>query len=483
MQSITLSHPQIVSIAVNVAIFVLIAIGSIVFISQLKLKEKGYKYLFVLYVIYWVPIMLVRPYRGTMQHALGDVELMWVVLAAYGFVGIFLRAFADVISYVFKFRKAFLYFSLVVQIILFIPVIAHPSTATNIVEAFGIGVGASCIGTYELLFKEQYGKKRAFLTVSLLSIPPLLANFLTAPIQSVVKTAATSHGKTDPHILLILWMIALAFCVLALIMMFFLKEKRRTTPGLFNAIEEQLSEKKNNRSQELGFFFGLAFVGMLIMFIKFSNSGSIGTMHVEQLAKYNHTSSAAYEGYLSVIFSLFQLVAGILVGTVLIKKWNTLSIFLLGSGIWVIYELAAAFIRSPIAYFCVHSLNGFAYGILYNLILAVVLKISTSGKVVTKMGGYQSILAIGITGAGWFIPWVKHRLMASNHSFNSYMHTYMVENLILFGCVLLAIVTFVLLTYFFDRDNASFKFKQPKAVESAQPLEAKKEEVLVSEKI
>jgi len=146
--------------------------------------------------------MLVRDYRGTMQSAIDNTAiLVTIVTMIYGLVGIFIRIFADVISYLFKYRKAFLYFSVIAQTILFIPIIIAPTTATNILSAIGIGIGASCIGTYELLFKEQYSNKKAFLTVSVLSIPPLLANFITAPIQSLMKTLATTTTKTDPYIL------------------------------------------------------------------------------------------------------------------------------------------------------------------------------------------------------------------------------------------------------------------------------------------
>ncbi|MBR2651500.1 hypothetical protein IKD48_01655 [bacterium] len=40
---------------------------------------------------------------------------------------------------------------------------------------------------------------------------------------------------------------------------------------------------------------------------------------------------SSYEGYISVIFSLFQLLAGVLLGTVLIRKMDTIKIFLIGS--------------------------------------------------------------------------------------------------------------------------------------------------------
>ena len=89
---------------------------------------------------------------------------------------------------------------------LIVPLMIHISTINNILSSLSIGLGASCIGTYELLFKEQYqnNNKKAFLTISILSIPPLLANFITSPIQSIVKTASTINGVVDPHNLILM---------------------------------------------------------------------------------------------------------------------------------------------------------------------------------------------------------------------------------------------------------------------------------------
>lgn len=402
--------------------------------------------------------MLVRPYRGTMQNAIGATDFVWIVTAAYGFVGIFMRVFADVISYIFKYRKAFLYFAVLAQIALFIPILVTINTTTNILQAIAIGIGASCIGSYELLFKQQYGNQKAFLTVSILSIPPLLANFLTAPIQSVVKTAATVNKVVNPQTLLIMWIIAFCFLIIVLGMLFFLKE-RRTDPMINKKYVDYLHPRYQQQNQQYIFFFSLAIIGSLIAFIKFSNSGSIGTSHIQMLAKYNGTTSQAYEGYLSVVFSFFQLVAGVLVGTVLIKRMSISKIFLIGAGVWMVYEISAAFIRNPIGYLCIHGLNGFGYGILYNLVLAIVLRLSSNNRVVTKMGLYQSILAIGITASGWFTPWVKQQLMANKNNFDTYMHVYMIENLILLGVIVIATIAFVWVAYEFNKTEKGFRMQ------------------------
>jgi hypothetical protein len=86
-----------------------------------------------------------------------------------------------------------IYLALTIGLVTYIPIIIYPSTATNVIQSLGVGVGASMIGTYQLMFNEQYGKAKQFLTVSLLSIPPLLADFIASPIQSTFS----SNGNDD----------------------------------------------------------------------------------------------------------------------------------------------------------------------------------------------------------------------------------------------------------------------------------------------
>ena len=441
---LNLSQSQIISIAVNASIFVIIAISSFLIINKLKFEQSGYKYLFLLYTIFWIPIMLVRPYRGTIQTAI-DKQFVTIALSVYGFVGIFVRIFADAINYLFRHRKTFLYICAIAELGLFLPLVINPSSATNILSSIGIGIGASCIGTYELLFKEQFGNKKAFLTVSVLSIPPLLANFLTAPIQSLIKTVATTIDATgksqvDPNILRYLWLIAIPFLLISFIMIFFLKEKRMVA-GIQLGYYRDL--RKNNQLviREWSFFIILAIIGSLIAFIKFSNSDAMATLHIQNLGSITNNDVSSYEGYISVIFSLFQLLAGVLLGTVLIRKIDTIKIFLIGSCSWIVYLISATFIQNPIGYFCVHSLNGFGYGILYNLVLAIVLNISIDNKVITKMGIYQSILSIGITVSSFFTKWLKNLL--NNSNLNLYMHDYLIENMILLAIVIIVTILFI----------------------------------------
>ena len=102
----------------------------------------------------------------------------------------------------------------------------------------------------------------------------------------------------------------LVFTMIALIMIVFMKEDRKKFDSIKN---KQLF---NYRNDSLPFII-LLIVGLLITFIKFSTSGSVATLHLQTVAKLINQDSASYEGYLSVIFSIFQLLSGVLVGTIL----------------------------------------------------------------------------------------------------------------------------------------------------------------------
>ncbi len=442
-----MTHAMLAKVLVNLGIFIVILAGSIWYLFKLPIKEKGFKLLFLTYVSFWIAPMLLRAYTGTMQNLI-DKHYTAIALAAYGVVGIFIRPLADVINCSFKSRKSFLYIACIVQAILYIPIICCPNTTTNLIESIGVGVGASCIGTFQLLFKEQYNTSKAFMTVSLLSIPPLLANFLTAPLQSILMVSSHTNGNkiVNVSILKYLWLIGLIFTCITFILIFFVKEEKQR----FGSTNLNTFDYKRDWCE----LILLCTIGSIVTFIKFSNSGAVGTLHLQTLAKTSDKDISVYEGYLSVIFSLAQLVGGILVGTCLIKYMNQLSIFCLGAITWITYMISATYITNPLGYFIIHSLNGFGYGILYNFILGTILSKSFKTHWITPMGIYQSVLSIGIALSGIFTQMIKIDLSID------FQHAVILINWILVGFCLLSVVLYSLYWhYFIQRNHILAKYK------------------------
>ncbi len=431
---------QVISVCINIAIFLIVILFSYFLIRKLNFGQKGYKSLFVLYTIFWIPLMLLRAVTGTMEsNGLGDTTYLWIPLAAYGFIGIFARIFADWIGFRTKSRKSFIYFAVIIQLITYIPIIIYPCTATNVIQSLGVGIGASAIGTYQLLFNEQYGRSKQFLTVSILSIPPLLADFISSPIQSLVMSI--SKTNYDPNVMKYFWLIGLGFVLICLVMCFFIKENR-------SYFQKDVKYKQQIQSKNEWIYYVLiCLIGSLIAFVKFANSGAIAQLHIQKLAwfKYNDTDIVkTYYGYLSVMFSLGQLFGGLLTGLVLVKKIGKIYTVLIGSLVWVIYHILALFVVNPYGYLGIHILNGFAYGIIYNLILGFVLMRTFKTYKLTPMGVYQAILSIGITISTWFTAWLKKDVLLPETEQQAYFHVSDVINWVMIGAL---IVSWILFSY------------------------------------
>jgi hypothetical protein len=90
-----------------------------------------------------------------------------------------------------------------------------------------------------LLFNEQYNTKKVFLTISILSIPPLLADFVSSAIQSTI----TSIYSVTISAFICLQIIALVTLCLLFVSSFFVKESKQFIFKDFE-FKKQIKQKK-----------------------------------------------------------------------------------------------------------------------------------------------------------------------------------------------------------------------------------------------
>ena len=435
---------NLLEIIINLVIFLVVFSCSLLFVFKLKNVTKGYKIFFISYVVFWIPLKLLRDYTSIIQNQI-DSTIVWLPLVMYGLVGIFIRPLADWLSLYLKNRKIILYGAVAIGILTFIPIIIYPSTETNVVQSIGVGVGASMIGTYELMFKEQYTKSKSFLTVSIMAFPPLIADFISAPIQSTIKIISSSNNSQslNLNIFIYLWVVGIGFYIITFLILFFVKEDRSKVGTTLNNIRLDNNENKTSFSS-ISLFVLVCITGFFISFIKFSNSGSIATLTIQNLAQNIGIQDkiASIQAYLSTIFSLAQLLGTVFVANFLVKKTNKLVSFSIGICLWILFQLVVIFNQNPYVYFGVSFFNGFAYGILYNLVLAYVLSMSFKTNKITPMGIYQCILSIGIASSSFLIPYLKE-VLKNNQG-------YLIVNYTLL--VAIAVLELIFATaYIFDR--------------------------------
>ncbi len=442
--SIMISERYKISLIINLVLFLTALTISIIFFWRIKFENKGYKKLFVFYSIFWIPIFLVRSYRGTLHNDLMiDRNLLFLPLSLYGFVGIFFRPLFDYLGIRFKSRKRVIFAALLLQLATFIPIIIKPSFATNLIQTIGVGIAASCIGSFSLWFNEQHAKEKPFLAISILSIPPLIADFVASPVQSLVRTLAITPEKTaDVNITKYLWLIGLFAILVNIVFWRFLRENPQFV-GLKKGDPKDIID--GSPKKIYCFIVVILFAGIVI-FTKFATADGIAQITLQRLV--GNSNSAPYEGYLSSVFSAAQLLGGVLMGVVGVKYFDKWMVALVGGMFFILYNMSMILLINSTSiptlakgqvYLGIQAISGFGYGVLYNLLIAHALSYGFKKNKITPIGVNQTMASIAITFANFFTTFIKDKISTDFVKANTVI-----------SYILIATVLVGLILYFFN---------------------------------
>ena len=415
---------QTLIIVLDAVLLTLVIGGTTLLINKLKLGSKNKILLFVLFILYWMAPIMCREYTGQMHihQDNGDSgSLLWVPLTVYGLAGLLWRPLTDVISYKIKSRKNIIYISLVIQLCTLWPLFVWPgSFAANIVQSIGTGVGASGIGLFNLMFSEQEHKRKIFATVSILALPPLIAEAITSCIEAILCGMVPEHGMgaDTPDIsiyldyLKYLWIIAILFIVVSFIITIFVKEDQRYLFKDHKGVEV-VSNAKDGWVIAL-----LCLTGVCFVFVRWVTAGSSSVTQLIYIAVGPDIvppnaiipdkvieEVKFFEGYLSFMFAIGQLVGAVFAALMLSKhedngKWG---LILLGFAAWVIYLIANEEVINVHVFFWTNILNGLGYGLIYPVLIGIVLnKHYMRVRIITPIGLFNTAMAVGVVGASLF---------------------------------------------------------------------------------
>ena len=372
-----------VPIITNLLILLVTLSGTLFLITKVKFEDSNYKLLFVLYLMYWITPMMLRQYTGKIHGDLIKAEydskdlldLLWVPTFVYGITGIFWKPLADFLVTKFKSRKTIIFISLIIQFIGVIPMIVKPCFATNLIQAICVGVGASCISMFTLMFNEQYAKKKVFATVSLLSLPPMIAEFASATFISIV-TSFLDEKKDSPQErvgkLKWIWIIGLILVILTFVVALFLKENKE----LVFADNKYKEPIRNN--WEIVSVFCVIFIASLAGFVKYCTSGGSMLSEMKFIAKHDGNGKKeiidTFSAYLSPILYVGRTTANLLTGFVLIKKYKKSTLFIFATSLWLLFAILSAIFISVEAKFILIIINGFCFGMVTNLSSSAMMK-------------------------------------------------------------------------------------------------------------
>lgn len=367
------------------SITILISLVVTIYLAR-KYKLSQYQILiYILLVLFWSAINLIRAYRkayaGGALDAGGlamDGIMAANIAAAYGLISIFVRLPIFAFSDFFKSRKFFIALALVFIIVSSVMVYFNPNYDTLMFSSLALGLGASMLSLFNVLFSETFSAKQAIMSVSILSVAPLLAEFLVAPIQYIFTA-------TKPNNYPGMWLSSAVIGLIALVFLFFVKDNKDNV--------RNFSVDKFKRALTNPWFISVALLGVVVSFIRFSTSGSNLISFVRMEGIDMHPLMVAY---IDVAYAVAQLFGGVMVGLSLKRLIGVKKSLILGLTASAVFTLVLSFSKNSWLIFLITPLSGLGYGITYNILLGLAMQPFEKDMREITMGIYQTFFAVGI---------------------------------------------------------------------------------------
>ncbi|MBS3990705.1 MAG: MFS transporter [Erysipelothrix sp.] len=363
----------------------IVSLVLIVWLSKKYNLNKLQLLMFVLLVLFWASINIIRSYRRV--YAISPAEFGGLgidglvtasIVSAYGLISIFARLPIFVLSDWFQSRKWFIALALWAIMLSSIYVVVKPDATSLYLSSLALGLGASMLALFNVMFSETFDSKDALVSVSILSIAPLMAEFLVAPLQTYATQEVVKNYT-------LLWSLSAVLALIAFVLLLQLKDNKTKVTNF--------SLKTFFRILFTPRFIFIALFGVLVSFIRFSTSQA-------NMVAYARTDlvnmSSLLVAYLDVVFTLFQLGAGVMVGLYFKQKFGIKWTLVLGLSLSGLFALIGGLSTHDITLFFAYGLNGFGYGISYNLLLGLALSSFLKEEREMSMGIYQTFFAIGI---------------------------------------------------------------------------------------
>ena len=359
--------------------------------------KKDQIIIFWILVLFWSAISIIRAYRKL--YAITPVEngglsltplLASQIAAGYGLMSLIVRLPMFIASDIFRRRKIFVQISLFLLIVTSFLVAFNGSYTTLYLSSLSLGISATMLALFNVMFSETFSKEKAALSVSILSVAPLLAEFIAAPIQYIFTINEYKHFNY-------MWIVSGILAVVTFVLTFMMKDYRPANSGFsFDKVKVVLKH---------GSFIYVCIMALLLSFVKFATSGA-------NMIAYGKTSlgmSPLMLAYMDAVFAIPQLIAGVLVGVYFTRKWGLQKTLLFMFGCALAFYIIALYVNNPYIIYFSYILNGLGYGGAYNVLISLAMQYFDREYRNVSMGIYQAFFALGIFYGDYVYVWIaKH---------------------------------------------------------------------------
>lgn len=386
-------------------VFILILVY---YLSKKFELKKEQIIIFWILVLFWTAISIIRAYRKLYvitpieQGGLSLTPVLAAQIAAgYGLMSLIVRLPMFLASDIFKRRKVFIQIALFLLILTSFLVAFNANYLTLYLSSLSLGISATMLALFNVIFSETFSKDKAAVSVSILSIAPLLAEFMAAPIQYILTMDTYKQFNY-------MWLVSGIIALITFVLTFMMKDYRPVDSDFsFNKVKVVLKHKS---------FIYICLLAVLLSFIKFSTSGA----NMIAYGKTDLNMTPLMLAYIDAVFAVPQLIAGVLVGVYLTRKWGIQKTLLFLLGCLLTFYIIALYVNNPYIIYFSYTLNGLGYGGAYNILIALAMQYFDREYRNVSMGIYQAFFALGIYYGDYVYVWIakhiKHGLFGFSQS-------------------------------------------------------------------
>lgn len=387
-------------------LMICLILAIVIFLIKKYQLSKDQQIIFWILVLFWSSISIIRSYRklyvvtAVDSGGLGlSAEVAAQVAAAYGLMSLIVRLPIFLISDIFRKRKIFIQIALFALVLSSFLVVFNANYHTMYFSSLAMGLGATMIAMFNVIFSETFEKDKATVSVSILSAAPLLAEFVAAPIQYIY----THNAIKDYHMM---WLVAGILALVTFLLSFKMKDYvSYDTSFSFSKFRQVVSHKE---------FIYMCILALLVSFIKFATSGA----NMLTFAKMEFNMSPLMLAYMDTVFVVPQLIAGILVGTYLKNKLGVRNSLMLSFSAALLFYLVVLFVNNQYVVYASYLFNGLFYGGVYNLMIGMAMQYFDRDYRNVSMGVYQAFFALGIYYGDYIYVYIARHLENGMLGFN-----------------------------------------------------------------
>lgn len=328
-------------------------------------------------ILFWLSLYAYVPQMANYAKELGaSYKLIGLIAGAYGFSQTILRIPLGILSDKLGNRKVFILLGIFSAILSAVIVIISPNPYSLLIARLLAGVASATWVNFTVLFLSYYQADESSKSLAIATSNSKIGQLIAMLIGGFV---AINYGVIN------IFIISIITAVLSLIFGFFIKEIK-IEPNNKEANKNGLKAVIENKR-----ILKISFLGIIVQFISYATAFGFTPLVAADLGANDLQLS-----YLSVAYTLPQIVFTVIAGTVMVKKFGEKNSLILGFLVSSILCFITPFAPTLAVLYIIQFLSGIGNAITFPILMSMVMEGVEYHLMTTTMGFYQAAYGVGM---------------------------------------------------------------------------------------